>query len=65
MHQLNYQVPLNTVDIDRGLGNASHFSIDDPIVPNTFSSKTNITIQYDGGNESRPRNIALLACIKY
>lgn len=65
MHQLNYQVPLNTVDIDRGLGNASHFSIDDPIIPNTFSSKTNITIQYDGGNESRPRNIALLACIKY
>jgi len=65
VHLLNYQVPVNTMDTDRGTDNSSHFSVDDPIMPNTFSSKTNIAIQYDGGNESRPRNIALLACIKY
>ncbi|WP_454674816.1 tail fiber protein [Achromobacter pestifer] len=64
-HQLNYQVPRNVMDTDRGTSNTSQFSIDDTIIPNTFSSATNIQIQYEGGNEARPRNIALLACIKY
>lgn len=65
-HQLNYQVPVNVMDVDRGQGGfQSHFSIDDTIIPHTFGSTTNISIQYDGGSESRPRNMALLACIKF
>lgn len=65
VHQLNYQVPTNMVDTDRGTSGSSQFSIDDPIIPHTATSWTGISIQHDGGNESRPRNLALLACIKY
>ncbi len=64
-HQLNYQVPVNVIDTDRGELNNSQFSIDDTYIPSTFSSKTGITIQSEGGNEARPRNVALLACIKF
>ena len=33
--------------------------------PSSGSSATNISIQNSGGAETRPRNVALLACIKY
>ncbi len=33
-------------------------------LPNTGSSATGISINADGGSEARPRNVALLPCIK-
>lgn len=48
-------VPFQRSDVDRGsTGGSSLFSIDD--IGNTASF---------GGNETRPRNVAMLACIKY
>jgi microcystin-dependent protein len=64
-HALNYLVPVNTGDTDRG-GSPSNFSLDSqPVQPSTGSATTGISIQASGGNEARPRNIALLPCIKY
>lgn len=72
-HYLNYQIPLNTGDTDRG-GTSSIFSIDNSIIPTTaanttgiqiYGSPTYISIQNSGGTETRPRNIALLAIIKF
>lgn len=63
-HSLNYQTPLNAVDTDRGTL-SSQFSVDNTVVPTTQSSVTGISINNSGGTETRPRNIALLACIKY
>jgi hypothetical protein len=63
-HTLNYFTPLLGGDNDRGtLG--SSFSVDNPVQPTTLGSGTGISIQNSGGSETRPRNIALLACIKY
>lgn len=64
-HQLAYQVPRNIADIDRGVGNESHFSVDSPVTPLTDFQLTGVTIQSSGGNEARPRNQAMLACIKF
>lgn len=63
-HSFNYQVPLNILDNDRG-GGSSIFSIDNSVIPNTAASTTGISVNNSGGAETRPRNIALLACIKY
>lgn len=63
-HTLNYQTPENVTDTDRG-GNSSHFSLDTPVTPTTNAAFTGISIQSSGGTETRPRNAALLACIKY
>jgi microcystin-dependent protein len=63
-HSLNYQVPTNIIDTDRGTL-SSQFSIDNPVVPVTTASATGISIQNSGGTETRPRNIALLAIIKF
>jgi phage-related tail fiber protein len=46
-----------------GSGSAIGY-VDSGQVP-SGSSTTGISISSDGGNEARPRNIALLACIKY
>ena len=46
-------VPVNKSDFDRGVGQNSYFSLDDQGV--TAAA---------GGAETRPRNVALLACIK-
>jgi microcystin-dependent protein len=65
-HNFGYPVPLRlfeTADTDRG-GNPSLFSVDNEVYPNTAASGTGISIQSAGGSETRPRNIALLACIK-
>lgn len=62
-HSLNYQVPLNIGDNDRG-ANSSLFSVDNSVVPTTAASGTGISIQNSGGTETRPRNVALLYCIK-
>ena len=73
VHSLNYQTPLNQADNDRG-GGSSDFSIDNPVVPGTqaaatdigiYGAATGVSIQNSGGAETRPRNIALLACIKF
>lgn len=47
-------VPLKRNDTDRGVGNSSLFTLD------IEAGETTAT----GGSETRPRNIALLACIK-
>jgi microcystin-dependent protein len=63
-HNFGYPVPVRVNDTDRGTGNSSLFSIDSEIQPITAASGTGISIQLAGGAETRPRNIALLACIK-
>ncbi len=72
-HSLGYQVPVNGGDTDRG-SLPSIFSIDTSVVPNTaasgtgisiLGSGTGITLSGDGGAEGRPKNLALLAVIKY
>lgn len=64
----------HTVDAARQLGNEADGSPSNEAYANdstrtTASGTTNITVSTtvnnDGGNEARPRNIALLACIKY
>ena len=60
-HSHNYQTHWGT-------GSSGPISLNDrmPIQTlNTGTSTTGIVIQSSGGNESRPRNIALLACIKF
>ena len=55
-------------DQDRGIGNASLWSIDTTATQTTSAVGDHthaITVDASGGNESRPRNVALLACIKY
>lgn len=64
VHYFNYQVPLNTGDTDRG-SESSLFSVDNSVIPNTASNTTGISIQNSGATETRPRNIALLAIIKF
>jgi microcystin-dependent protein len=63
-HLLDYLVPLQLNDTDRG-GNSATFSIDNVVQPATTVSGTNISIQNSGGAETRPRNIAILACIAF
>ena len=63
-HQLAYEVPLNILDTDRGVGNGSFWSLDNPAIPNTHVSTTNISIQNTGGSETRPRNVAMVYAIK-
>lgn len=46
-------VPFYSPDTDRGIGNASMFSLDDVGITG-----------YTGGAETRPRNVALLYCIR-
>lgn len=56
-HSLNYTTPLRANDVDRGdTGRFSLFSMDNEVQPSTNAS---------GGTETRPRNVALLYCIKY
>ena len=55
VHTLNYEVPFRNGDTDRG-GGSSLFSLDDAVTPTTLAT---------GGTETRPRNVALLACIKF
>ena len=43
-------------------GNCSQFSFDGS---HSHTTTTSVTIANEGGNETRPRNVALLACIKY
>lgn len=47
-------VPLNVGDNDRGAGNSSNFSLDSDGITAAF-----------GGTETRPKNRAVLVCIKY
>lgn len=56
-------VPRNIPDVDRGTSGApSLFSIDN--TSQTQISGTGISVGSSGGNESRPRNVALLYCIR-
>lgn len=64
-HALNYAVPLNSNDTDRGTGGPSAFSIDDAVAPSTHYSYTGISILASGGTEARPRNVACAAFIRY
>lgn len=50
------QVPLRVADGDRGIGNASLFSVD---------NVSTLSVGETGGTETRPRNIAMLYCIKF
>lgn len=62
-HAHSYARPVFLADSDRGsLG--SNWSIDNTENGATFAAPTGITIQAAGGVETRPRNLALLACIK-
>ena len=72
-HSLNSHTPLSQADNDRGTG-SSDFSMDNFAIPVTlgaatgigiYGAATGVSIQNSGGAETRPRNIALLACIKF
>lgn len=63
-HLINYRTPQWVSDSDRGTG-SSTFSVDAPVQPGTTADVTGITINNQGGTETRPVNIALLYCIKY
>ena len=55
-------------DQDRGVGNASLWSIDNTATQTTSAVGDHIhavTVNADGGNESRPRNVAMHYIIKY
>ena len=55
-------------DQDRGIGNASLWSIDSTVTQTTSAVGDHIhavTVNADGGNESRPRNVAMHYIIKY
>ena len=55
-------------DSDRGTGNASLWSIDNTAIQTTSAVGDHIhaiTVNADGGNESRPRNVAMHYIIKY
>ena len=55
-------------DQDRGIGNASLWSIDNTATQTTSAVGDHIhavTVNADGGNESRPRNVAMHYIIKY
>ena len=55
-------------DQDRGIGNASLWSIDSTVTQTTSVVGDHIhavTVNADGGNESRPRNVAMHYIIKY
>ncbi len=64
VHALNYFTPLYGGDNDRGTL-SSEFSVDNSIAPGTQGAATGISINNAGGTETRPRNIALLAIIKF
>lgn len=57
-HKHKFEGPLRIQDTDRG-GLPSYYSIDDVSVSYTHGATGN------AGKETRPRNIALLACIRY
>ena len=63
-HSFGNPIPPSFADTDRG-GGSSSFSVDSTIVPNTAAAATGISINFNGSTETRPRNIALLYCIKY
>lgn len=75
VHNFGYEVPTRANnDIDTQGSNGIRFALNSSAVPNTaisgtgigiFGQFTGITIQGNGGNETRSRNIALLAIIKY
>ena len=55
-------------DLDRGAGNASLWSIDSSVTQTTSAVGDHthaITVDASGGNESRPRNVAMHYIIKY
>ena len=55
-------------DLDRGVGNASLWSIDSIVTQTTSDVGDHIhaiTVAASGGNESRPRNVAMHYIIKY
>lgn len=55
-------------DQDRGIGNASLWSIDSSVTQTTSAVGDHthaITVDASGGNESRPRNVAMHYIIKY
>jgi hypothetical protein len=56
-------VPLYGGDTDRGEG-SSVFSVDNSAQPSVVANSTGITINNSGGAETRPRNVALLGCVK-
>ena len=61
------QFPFGVIqDDDRPSSRASTADVD-AIQSNTtgITVATSVTVDNDGGSESRPRNVALLACIKY
>jgi phage-related tail fiber protein len=62
-HVLDYLVPLYGGDTDRGEG-SSVFSVDNSAQPSVVANSTGITINNSGGAETRPRNVALLGCVK-
>lgn len=66
-HNHGVNIPQNTGDIDRG-SSASSFSLDNPVAIPTDGAHTHTVTTGNpsagGGSETRPLNVALLACIK-
>jgi microcystin-dependent protein len=58
-HSHTYQSATSGQEVIEGSGRAVQ-----AYTENTSSQTTGITIQNNGGTETRPRNIALLGCIK-
>ena len=67
-HSHSFENLARIADADRGIGNASLWSINDPVTQTTSAVGDHIhavTVNADGGNESRPRNVAMHYIIKY
>jgi len=62
-HNHSFTAVLDVV-VDGAQNGSNDREAKSPTTGTTTSSATGITIQNSGGNETRPRNIALLACIK-
>lgn len=69
-HGVNDPSHSHTQTRDDSIGAAQGVNNPDAVPGNqpwgqTTASQTGISIQTSGGNEARPRNVAMLACIKY
>ena len=67
-HSHSFENLERRADVDRGVGNASLWSIDSSVTQTTSAVGDHthaITVDASGGNESRPRNVAMHYIIKY